>query len=53
MDTTQPPLIPLPCKKCGIIMRLLTSKTSANPGRKFWKCPACGHFKWADKKAAT
>ncbi|OIT39546.1 hypothetical protein A4A49_61917, partial [Nicotiana attenuata] len=39
---------------CGKIAHLFTSKTSFNPGRRFYKCPkpeanSCGYWEWHDK----
>lgn len=34
------------CHRCGERNKVLTSKTDANPGRKFSKCTACENFQW-------
>ncbi|KAJ1390111.1 Zinc finger, GRF-type [Sesbania bispinosa] len=40
--------------RCGEKLILLTSNTSKNPGRNFWRCPfwdtenSCKYFQWAD-----
>ncbi|KAJ1418266.1 Zinc finger, GRF-type [Sesbania bispinosa] len=47
--------VPRLCK-CGEQLLLLTSKTSNNPGRVFWRCRnwarknSCNFFRWADEE---
>ncbi|KAJ1418595.1 Zinc finger, GRF-type [Sesbania bispinosa] len=42
--------------KCGYELLLLTSNTSKNPGRVFWRCRnwgrnnSCNYFRWADEE---
>ena len=36
------------CNKYGDQMELLTSCTTKNPNRKFWKCRGCKNFQWTE-----
>lgn len=59
-NTTRTPRPPgnaapdLKCSKCGKPAKLLTvTKTGLTKGRKFYKCPECNFFKWADEVTST
>ena len=38
-----------PCPQGHGACQQLTSRTTANPDRAFYKCGTCGHFMWADQ----
>ncbi|KAJ8611269.1 hypothetical protein CTAYLR_004130 [Chrysophaeum taylorii] len=41
------------CGTCGQPCVVHTSLTQKNPNRKFYKCEACGYFKWADEAPSS
>ncbi|KAK7287197.1 hypothetical protein RIF29_00321 [Crotalaria pallida] len=47
------------CSRCGGVPILLTSYTSKNPGRMFWRCanwqedPKSHYFKWVDDEMSN